>query len=65
PTKLMKEIGYGKKYKYAHNYEGNFVQENYLPDEIKNKQFYFPTVNGQEKKLLERLKALWKGKKKY
>ncbi|MCH7827318.1 MAG: replication-associated recombination protein A [Bacteroidetes bacterium] len=65
PTKLMKEIGYGKEYKYTHNYEGNFVQENYLPDEIKNKQFYFPTVNGQEKKLLERLKALWKGKKKY
>ena len=65
PTKLMKEIGYGKEYKYAHNYEENFVQENYLPDEIKNKQFYFPSENGQEKKLLERLKALWKGKKKY
>ena len=65
PTKLMKEIGYGKEYKYAHNYEGNFVQENYLPDEISNKQFYFPSANGQEKKLLERLKVLWKGKKKY
>ncbi|HED07546.1 MAG TPA: replication-associated recombination protein A [Ignavibacteria bacterium] len=65
PTKLMKEIGYGKEYKYAHNYDGNFVQENYLPGEIKNKQFYFPSENGQEKRLLERLKALWKGKKKY
>lgn len=65
PTKLMKEIGYGKKYKYVHNYEDNFVQDNYLPDEILNKQFYFPSANGQEKKLLERLKALWKGKKKY
>ena len=65
PTKLMKEIGYGKEYKYAHNYDGNFVQENYLPGEIKNKQFYFPSENGQEKKLLERLKTLWKGKKKY
>ncbi len=65
PTKLMKEIGYGKEYKYAHNYDGNFVQDNYLPDEISDKQFYFPSSNGQEKKLLERLKALWKGKKKY
>jgi len=65
PTKLMKEIGYGKEYKYVHNYEDNFVQDNYLPDEILNKQFYFPSANGQEKKLLERLKALWKGKKKY
>ena len=65
PTKLMKEIGYGKEYKYAHNYDGNFVQDNYLPDEISNKQFYFPSENGQEKRLLDRLKAIWKGKKKY
>jgi len=65
PTKLMKEIGYGKDYKYAHSYKGNFVQDNFLPDEIKNKQFYFPSENGQEKNLKERLKALWKGKKKY
>ncbi len=65
PTKLMKEIGYGKEYKYAHDYKGNFVQDNYLPQEISNKQFYFPTENGQEKKLLDRLKTIWKGKKKY
>ena len=65
PTKLMKQIGYGKDYKYAHSYDGNFVQDNFLPDEIADKQFYFPSENGQEKKLKERLKSLWKGKKKY
>lgn len=65
PTKLMKEIGYGKEYKYPHDYDNHFVEEYYLPDEIKNKQFYFPTDNGQEKNLKERLKALWKNKKKY
>ena len=51
PTKLMKEIGYGKNYKYAHDFENHFVEENYLPDDLKNKQFYFPTENGQEKKI--------------
>lgn len=65
PTKLMKEIGYGNNYKYAHEFENHFVEENYLPDEIKNKQFYFPTENGQEKRLKDWLKFLWKTKKKY
>ena len=65
PTKLMKDIGYGKDYKYAHNHEHGFVDENYLPEELKGKQFYFPTENGQEKNLKERLKFFWKGKKKY
>jgi putative ATPase len=65
PTKLMKAIGYGKDYKYAHDYEHHFVMENYLPEEIKDKQYYFPTDIGQEKTLKERLKMLWKGKKKY
>jgi putative ATPase len=65
PTKLMKDLGYGKKYKYAHDFNKHFVLENYLPDELKNEQFYFPTDIGQEKNLLERLKQLWKGKKKY
>lgn len=50
PTKLMKEIGYGNNYKYAHDFENHFVEENYLPDNLKNKQFYFPSENGQEKK---------------
>jgi putative ATPase len=65
PTKLMKEIGYGKNYKYAHDFENHFVEENYLPEDLKNKQFYFPTENGQEKRLRDWLKFLWKTKKNY
>ena len=65
PTKLMKEIGYGKDYKYAHDFENHFIEENYLPDDLKKKQFYLPTENGQEKKLKDWLKFLWKTKKKY
>ena len=65
PTKLMKEIGYGKEYAYPHDHENNFVQENYFPNEMKNKQYYFPTENGNEKGLKDRLKSFWKGIKKY
>jgi len=65
PTKLMKEIGYGKEYKYPHDFENHFILENYLPDELKNSQYYFPTENGHEKNLRERLKFLWKNMKKY
>jgi putative ATPase len=65
PTKLMKEIGYGKNYKYAHDFENHFIEENYLPDDLKNKQFYFPTEIGQEKRLKDWLKFLWKTKKNY
>jgi len=65
PTKLMKEIGYGQDYKYPHDYENHFLLENYFPDEMKEKQYYHPTENGQEKTLKERLKQLWKGKKRY
>lgn len=65
PTKLMKEIGYGNNYKYVHEFENHFVEEDYFPDELKGTQFYFPTENGQEKKLKDWLKFLWKTKKKY
>lgn len=65
PTKLMKEIGYGENYKYPHQYDNNFVEENYLPDEMKRKQYYLPSENGNEKTLKERLKLLWKNRKKY
>jgi putative ATPase len=65
PTKLMEELGYGDKYKYPHDFDNNFVIGKYFPDEMQEKQFYFPTENGQEKSLKERLKFLWKGKKKY
>jgi len=65
PTKLMKEIGYGKEYKYPHDFENHFIAENYLPEELKNSQYYFPTENGQEKNLKDRLKLFWKNRKKY
>jgi putative ATPase len=65
PTKLMKDLSYGKEYKYAHDFQNHFVEENYLPVEMKGKQYYFPTENGQEKNLKERLKFLWKKLKKY
>lgn len=65
PTKMMKNLNYGKGYKYPHSYPNNFVQEEYLPSELKNKQYYFPTENGNEKTIKERLKNIWQGKKKY
>ncbi len=65
PTKLMEKIGYGEKYKYPHDFENHFVLEKYFPKELGNTQYYHPTQNGQEKLLKERLKAFWKGKKKY
>lgn len=65
PTKLMKDIGYGKAYKYAHDFPNHFTEENYLPVELKGTQYYYPTENGQEKKIKDWLKFLWKNKKKY
>nr|WP_319273083.1 replication-associated recombination protein A [uncultured Draconibacterium sp.] len=59
PTKLMKEIGYGKDYKYAHSYDGNFVEQDFLPKEIKNNRIYQPQNNASEVKILERLKKWW------
>ena len=62
PTGLMKGLGYGKGYKYAHEYEGHFVEQQNLPDAIKNKRYYFPTELGFEKTILARLKAWWGAK---
>ena len=59
PTKLMKELGYGKDYKYAHSYENNFAEQDFLPKKIKNQRFYTPQNNPLELKILERLKSLW------
>ena len=56
PTKLMKELGYGSDYKYAHDFSGNKVEQQHLPDAIKSKNYYFPTDNGHEKKIKEWLK---------
>ncbi len=65
PTKLMKDLKYGKEYKYPHSFENHFLIEDYLPEEMKGVQFYKPTENGQEKSLKDRLKSFWKNKKKY
>lgn len=65
PTKLMKEEGYAKGYKYPHEYENHFVEENYFPINFQPTQFYFPTNNGREAKIVEHLRKLWKNKKKY
>ncbi len=62
PTKLMKQLGYGKEYEYAHNYEGNFVPHEFLPDEIKGTTFYKPGNNPKENQLKTYLKQLWKEK---
>ena len=60
PTKLMKDMNYGQDYKYPHDYPGNFVEQPYLPEELKDKKFYQPQQNAQEVKILERLKAWWR-----
>lgn len=65
PTALMKKLGYGKQYKYAHEFKNHFVEENYFPEEMKGTQYYLPTELGQEKNLRDRLKMLWKKFKKY
>ena len=65
PTKLMKDLGYGKDYKYAHDFNGNFVKDEFLPDELKNKIFYDPQKNPREEEIRQRLQKLWKDKYKY
>ncbi|EJX09335.1 recombination factor protein RarA [gut metagenome] len=59
PTKLMKQLGYGKDYKYAHSYAGNFVKQQFLPDEVKDSRLWHPQSNAQEAKLQERMQQLW------
>ncbi|QNL22433.1 replication-associated recombination protein A [Hyphobacterium sp. CCMP332] len=65
PTKLMKDQGYGLNYKYAHDFEGNFVLQEYLPDEIKDNIFYEPGKNKREADLRAYLKSKWQGKYNY
>jgi len=65
PTKLMKDIGYGDNYKYAHNYENNFAAQEFLPEEIKNTQLYNPGNNARENAQRQYLKQLWKDKYRY
>jgi len=65
PTKLMKNLGYGLEYKYAHNYSGNFIPDNFLPDEIKGTVFYNPGLNSKEEEIRKRLTIMWKDYYKY
>ena len=65
PTKLMKDLGYGNDYKYSHAYDGNFSEQEYLPDVIKNTKFYEPGNNTRELELRKYLKSLWKNKYNY
>lgn len=62
PTKLMKDLDYGKEYKYAHDFASNFVEMEFLPEEIKQTKFYEPGNNSNEEKLRSFLKARWKTK---
>jgi len=62
PTKMMKDLGYGAEYRYSHDFEKNFVEQQYLPDGLKGKIYYSPTENGDEKNIRARLNAWWKKK---
>lgn len=59
PTKLMKQLGYGKDYKYAHAYKGNFVEQQFMPDELKDTRIWHPQNNPSESKLSDRMIQLW------
>jgi putative ATPase len=65
PTKLMKEIGYGKSYKYSHSYEGNFAQQNFMPDDLKGQKVYDPGNNLRENDIRRNLQNWWKDWYKY
>ncbi len=62
PTKLMKDLGYGEDYKYAHDYQNNFVEQEFLPDELSGTSFYIPGSNQREKTIDEFIKNRWKDK---
>lgn len=65
PTKLMQELGYGKQYQYAHDYEGNFIEQEFLPEQLKGLQIYNPGKNKKENEFRNYLKGLWKDKYDY
>ena len=64
PTKLMKQLGYGSGYKYAHDYEGHFAHQQYLPDDLKDARFWYAQHSPSEEKLYQRIVQLWGDKKK-
>jgi putative ATPase len=61
PSKLMKDLGYHSGYKYAHDFEGNFIQDNFLPDDLKTRKFYDPGSNPREEEIRKKLSGIWKG----
>lgn len=65
PTTLMKKMGYGKDYQYAHSYERNFIEQEFLPDQVKGTKFYDPGKNPREEELRKFLRSLWKNKYNY
>ena len=65
PTKLMKQMDYGKNYQYAHNFENNFVLQQFLPAELEGKAFYIPQKNNREEEIRKFLKERWKEKYQY
>ena len=62
PTKLMKDLGYGEGYKYSHNYPNNFIQQEFLPEEIKNTNFFEPGSSSKEKEIAQNIQSLWNEK---
>jgi putative ATPase len=62
-TSMMRESGYGKGYKYAHDYEGHFVEQQNMPDSLRDRRYYSPGDQGYEKEIKARIKEWWKGKK--
>jgi len=65
PTRLMKNLGYGKDYEYSHSYDNNFSPQEYLPKELSGTKFYDPGKNAREEELRKFLKSLWKDKYNY
>jgi putative ATPase len=65
PSKLMKDMNYGKDYQYAHNYENNFILQEFLPNEISGTAFYSPQKNAREEEIRRFLKERWKEKYNY
>jgi putative ATPase len=62
PTKLMKDLNYGKDYKYAHSYEGNFTDLEFMPEKISGTKLFDPAANPREAEMRSHLKKLWKEK---
>lgn len=65
PTRLMKDLGYGKDYRYAHDHPGNFVQQEFMPEQLKNQVIYDPQDNKKEQEIRQRLKGWWQNKYPY